>query len=59
MHTLSLPRSYTLADADIIIGEGDTHYFLRVRDLPIEDKPREKLLAFGPGDMTHAELIAL
>ena len=59
MHTLSLPRPYTLADTDIIIGEGDTQYFLRVRDLPIEDKPREKLLAFGPGDMTHAELIAI
>ncbi len=51
--------SYALRDADIILGEGDTQYVLRVRDLPIEDKPREKLIAFGPSDLTHTELIAI
>lgn len=59
MHTLTSPKPYTLADTDMVIGEGDTHYVLRVRDLPIEDKPREKLLALGPGELTHAELIAI
>lgn len=59
MHTLSLPKSYTLSDTDIMLGEGDTQYALRVRDRPLEEKPREKLLALGPANMTHAELIAI
>lgn len=41
------------------MGEGDTHYILRVRDLPLEEKPREKLLTFGPSSLTHAELMAV
>lgn len=48
-----------MADTDIVIGEGDTRYVLRVRDLPDADKPREKLLLLGPGNMTHAELVAI
>lgn len=51
--------SYVLRDTDTILGEGDTRYILRVRDLPAADKPREKLLAFGPSDLTHTELIAI
>lgn len=59
MHTLTAPEPYTLADTDITMGEGDTRYILRVRDLPLGDKPREKLLALGPGSLTHAELMAI
>lgn len=50
---------YRLTDTDIITGEGDVRYVLRVRDLPIEDKPREKMLAFGPSDLSYAELMAI
>jgi DNA repair protein RadC len=59
MHTLTLPRSYAITDTDLVLGEGDSRYILRVRDLPIEDKPREKLLAAGPDTLTHAELLAV
>lgn len=59
MHTLTLPQLYTLVDRDMLIGEGNARYVLRVRDLPVEDKPREKLLAGGPGNLTHAELMAI
>ncbi|QQG51010.1 MAG: DNA repair protein RadC [Candidatus Saccharibacteria bacterium] len=59
MHTLTLPRPYSLTDSDIVIGEGETRYMLRVRDLPIEEKPREKLLRIGPHNLTHAELMAI
>jgi DNA repair protein RadC len=59
MHTLTTPRSYTLADNDIITGEGDTRYVLRVRDLPMEEKPREKMLTYGPETLSHTELIAI
>jgi len=48
-----------LADADIVTGEGDTKYILRVRDLPLEEKPREKLLTYGPETLSHGELMAI
>jgi DNA repair protein RadC len=52
-------RPYELVDTDVVTGEGDTRYVLRVRDLPLEDKPREKLLSLGPGELSHAELVAV
>lgn len=59
MHTLMSSRPYELVDTDVITGEGETRYVLRVRDLPVEDKPREKLLQLGPGELSHAELVAV
>lgn len=50
---------YALADTDLVLSEGDTRYILRVRDLPLEQKPREKLMAMGPGNLTHVELMAI
>ncbi|MFL6569247.1 MAG: UPF0758 domain-containing protein, partial [Chthoniobacterales bacterium] len=31
----------------------------KIRELPEEDRPREKLLARGPNALTNAELIAI
>jgi DNA repair protein RadC len=59
MSILSYATAYKVADTDLVLGEGDTQYVLCVRDLPREDKPREKLLAVGPSNLTHAELIAV
>lgn len=59
MRTLVSAEPYMMADTDIVIGEGDTRYVLRVRDLPDADKPREKMLLLGPANMTHAELVAI
>lgn len=59
MHTLSLPISYVLNDRDSIIGEGESPYVLRIRDLPLQDKPREKMLALGPSHLSQAELMAV
>lgn len=59
MPMLTETDAYTMVDNDMVIGEGDTRYVLRVRDLPLADKPREKLLSAGPGNLTHAELIAV
>ncbi len=56
---------YTLTDTNKIItdsamdGYSDGQYVLKVRDLPIEDKPREKLLAHGPDALTNGELLAV
>lgn len=52
-------QRYTLRDNDYIIGEGDTQYILRVRDLPLEEKPREKMLQQGPEALSIAELVAI
>lgn len=39
-------------------GEGK-QYHLRIRDLPAESKPREKLLKFGPQALSAVELMAV
>jgi len=59
MSMLTTPKTYFLSDSDILTGEGDMRYVLRVRDLPLEDKPREKLLNAGPDDVSSAELLAV
>lgn len=56
--TLHSPQ-YVLQDHDVIVGEGNNEYVLRVRDLPLPEKPREKLLAAGPDDLSAAELVAI
>ncbi|MBI2591647.1 MAG: DNA repair protein RadC [Candidatus Brennerbacteria bacterium] len=35
------------------------NYVFTIRDLPNEDRPREKLLALGPGALTPKELLAI
>jgi len=37
----------------------DKKYVLRLRDLPAEEKPREKLIAHGPAVLSTAELLAV
>jgi DNA repair protein RadC len=34
-------------------------YVLKIRDMPAEDKPREKMLKFGPKVLSVAELVAV
>lgn len=34
-------------------------YILKIADLPVEEKPREKLLKFGPGVLNASELLAV
>lgn len=50
---------YTLRDTESIMGEGHDRYVLRVKDLPDSEKPREKLLASGPANLSAAELVAI
>ncbi len=42
----------------LLDGE-ERHYALAVRDMPDEEKPREKLLAHGPSFLTLPELLAV
>jgi DNA repair protein RadC len=55
-----LTQAYVLRDNDRLhTDEDDDHYVIRIRDLPEEEKPREKLLQLGPKNLTSAELIAI
>lgn len=52
-------RPYVLSETDLISGEGEKEYVLKVRDLPKEEKPREKLMKFGPDALSVNELLAI
>jgi len=50
--------NYKIADHDFIIGQDKT-YTLRVKDLAEKDKPREKMISRGAGELSSAELLAI
>lgn len=54
-----MPPHYAIKDHDVIVDATDKAYVLRVRDLVVEDRPREKLLADGPDVLTTSELLAV
>jgi DNA repair protein RadC len=41
------------------MGKSNTSYMLRIRDLPEEEKPREKLRKYGPASLKNYELMAV
>jgi len=55
--------TYVLQDYDHIYNEGELlaegGYHLRVRDLPLPERPREKMLAVGAQGLSVAELVAV
>lgn len=58
MHTtrekIYMYRSHTLS-----IDNADRAYVLRIRDMQPEEKPRERLIKYGPQTLTTAELMAV
>lgn len=50
---------YTARENDIVVTEGNEPYILRLRDLPADEKPREKLLKYGPDALDAGELLAI
>ena len=57
-YTRNNDTNQIITDSDI----GSHHaeqYVLKVRDLPTEEKPREKLLAHGPDALSNVELLAV
>ncbi|HVN26709.1 MAG TPA: DNA repair protein RadC [Candidatus Paceibacterota bacterium] len=49
---------YAQQSGDLVLDE-DRRYALRLRDLPVDEKPREKLIKFGPQALSIAELLAV
>lgn len=44
---------------DLLLGTIAKKYVLKIRDLPQEDKPRERMLQHGPQALTASELMAV
>ncbi len=51
--------SYKISDKNTILNHGKLYKITRVKDLPDEEKPREKMLENGPGALSSAELLAI
>ncbi|QQG52463.1 MAG: DNA repair protein RadC [Candidatus Falkowbacteria bacterium] len=51
--------SYKINDRNTILNSGRQYKITRVKDLPDEEKPREKMLENGPGALSAAELLAV
>jgi DNA repair protein RadC len=51
--------AYAIANHDLVLDGRERRYELRIRDLPDEDRPREKLLESGPGALSIHELLAV
>jgi DNA repair protein RadC len=50
---------YTPGEENFIISTAPQAYQFKIRDLPSEDKPREKLQKYGPDIMSLSELLAV
>lgn len=52
-------QTYVMRNHDLLLGVSNKKYVLKVRDLPLEDKPRERLLDHGSSALTAQELMAV
>ncbi|MFZ1988002.1 MAG: DNA repair protein RadC [Minisyncoccia bacterium] len=51
--------TYTLTNHDLVLDNVNKKYVLRVRDLPEDEKPRERLVAEGPAVLSSSELLSV
>jgi DNA repair protein RadC len=54
-----MQQTYRMANHDLVLTTMPKRYILTVRDLPNQDKPREKMLAHGPTSLSSQELMAV
>jgi DNA repair protein RadC len=50
---------YLQTDSDLVLDNAEKQYVLKMRDLPQEAKPREKLVKYGPTHLSVGELLAI
>jgi DNA repair protein RadC len=53
-----MTQAYSMTRRSFILDNPGRKYVLTVRDLPLEDKPREKMIARGPSILSAQELLA-
>ncbi len=51
--------SYKISDKNFVLNHGKQYKILAVRDLPDEEKPREKMIENGAGALSSIELLAI
>ncbi|MFA6994873.1 MAG: DNA repair protein RadC [Patescibacteria group bacterium] len=51
--------SYKISDHNFVLNHGKQYKILGVKDLPDEEKPREKIIKNGVGSLSSAELLAV
>lgn len=51
--------SYKIKDHNFVLNHGKQYKILAVRDMPDEEKPREKMLESGAGALSSVELLAI
>jgi DNA repair protein RadC len=56
-HSHSKETLYIQKNEDLVLDTAEKQYTLRLRDLPPEEKPRERLIKYGPAVLTVAELL--
>lgn len=54
-----MTRTYAVTTRDLMLNHAPQPYRIAVRDLPAEERPREKLAARGPAALSMAELLAV
>lgn len=58
MQTTTQTINYSISSNDFILDQ-EKRYLLRIKDLEDGEKPREKLIKFGPNSLSSAELLAI
>lgn len=59
MTTKNKNTSYSLKETNLFLDGASREYVLKVRDLPSESRPREKLIESGPSALSLPELLAI
>ena len=54
-----IKTKYVFKENDLILGDENKKYVLKIKDLADEDKPRERLIKHGPSVMSAAELLSI
>lgn len=50
---------YKISDQNFVLNHGKQYKILRVKDMPDEEKPREKMIKDGAGSLSSAELLTI
>lgn len=53
------PKLYSLMNSELFLDNSNREYILKIHDLPIEDRPRGKLIKQGPEALSIQELMAV
>jgi DNA repair protein RadC len=52
-------KIYTTKETDLLLDGSTREYILKIKDMPLDDQPREKLVRRGPAVLSEQELLAV